>query len=563
MRIKKGINLARYKQIITAFGRHGFELLMSQVGILKYLKMKKRDSNAGDELNNSKLSTGERLRLTLEELGPTFVKLGQILSTRLDLFPLEVVEELKKLQDSVQPFPFPEVKALIENEFDNKLENIYKEFEEKPFASASIAQVHYARLNSGKQVAVKVQRPGIEKIIDIDLNILKDIAYFIDNHTRYGKMYEFTNVVIEFENTLKNELDFTKEGQNAETFKKNFIKEKEIAVPEIKWIYTTRQILTMEYIDGVRIDDFEKLEQAGINKKRLGRKLAASIFNQIIRDGFFHADPHPGNIKILPDGTIVFLDFGMVGVLSESRKRAITKFFIGVTYRESNLVVKALVDLDNQPKSHNLKKLEYDVDIIIDKYLTMPLNQIKLGNLLSEIFNLAFLNNIKIPQEFALLSKTLATVQLLLESLDPDINVFVIAKPIAGKIAYRFISPEILRKNIRKNLLNYGDLFDQFPSVMLNFLNKMEEKDFIFQYEIKDIDSIQKRFDRALNRISFCVVLLAVSIIIAGIIVGSSLSADIGVEMYVLNSTILKIGLVIAIIIVLWLVFSMLRSSRL
>jgi len=184
------------------------------------------------------------------------------------------------------------------------------EFSEEPIAAASISQVHCARLKSGEKVAVKVQRPGIERNIALDLNILKDLVHFIENHTKYGKIYDLVGMVVDFENTIKNELDFTKEGENAETFRKNFAKDGIARVPEIKWTYTTRRVLTMEYVEGIQIDDLEGLEKAGIDKVELARNLATSICNQILTDGFYHADPHPGNIRVLADGTIVFLDLG-------------------------------------------------------------------------------------------------------------------------------------------------------------------------------------------------------------------------------------------------------------
>jgi hypothetical protein len=256
MVINRWNSIRRYRQIIAVFTKHGFGLLMDQLGIFHYLKIKKRILDTDAKSDSSRLSTGARLRLSLEELGPAFVKLGQILSTRPDILPPDIVEELKKLQDSVPPFSFSEVRAVIEDEFEDKLENIYKEFEEKPVAAASISQVHRARLNSGKPVAVKVQRPGIERTINLDINILKDLAGFIDHHTQYGKLYDCSGMVLEFENIIKNELDFTKEAENAEAFKQNFTRDKGIIVPNVKWIYTTKRILTMEYIEGIRVDNY-------------------------------------------------------------------------------------------------------------------------------------------------------------------------------------------------------------------------------------------------------------------------------------------------------------------
>ncbi len=558
------INVRRYRQIIGVFSKHGFGLMMDQLGIFEYLKLKRRISNTDIKADMSRLSTGERLRLSLEELGPTFVKLGQIFSTRSDVFSPDVVEELKKLQDSVTPFSFSEVRAVIEDEFKDNLENAYKEFDQNPIAAASIAQVHHARLHSGKPVAVKVQRPEIERNINLDLSILKNLAHFIDNHTKYGKLYDCSGMVLEFEAIIKNELDFTKEAENAEIFKKNFSQDDGIKVPAVKWIYTTRRVLTMEYIEGIRIDDYSALNMAGIDKKILAEKLATSLCNQILRDVFFHADPHPGNIQVLKDGTIVFLDLGMVGYLNEVRKRKISDFFIGVASKDSRMVVKSIIDLDTMENNHsNIKKFEKDVDKITEKYLTIPLNEIKIGDLFYETFSIAFVNHIKIPREFALIAKSLGTLQGLLEKLAPELNALVVAKPTAKKLIYQSFSVEKIGSELKKDFRNYRELFKVLPSTILNFLGKMEDENFTLHHEIKDINTIQRHFNKGINRISFSVVLLAVSIIIAGIIIGSGLSAGSGEAMYLLNIRVLKIGLVIAAIIILGLIISIIRSNRL
>jgi len=224
------VRVRRYGEIITVFTKHGFGLLLKQLGLRNPLKGKNKALDTGTTPDNAGASTGIRLKLALEELGPAFVKLGQILSIRQDILPADIIKELKKLQDSVQPFPFSETKALIETEFNDNLENIFKEFDEEPVAAASISQVHRARLISGKRVAVKVQRPEIEKIIDLDLDILKDMAHFVDHHTKYGELYDFCGMVTDFENTIKSELDFTKEGENADTFMRNFSRDEGVTV---------------------------------------------------------------------------------------------------------------------------------------------------------------------------------------------------------------------------------------------------------------------------------------------------------------------------------------------
>ena len=558
-------HIKRYRQIILVFVKHGFGTLIDQLGIFDYLniKIKKRFGKDKDENSNEKLSIGERLRLSLEELGPTFVKLGQIISTRSDILPPDVIAELEKLQDAVPPFPFEDVKSLIESEFDDKLQNIFKEFNETSLAAASMAQVHLARLNSDKKVVVKVQRPGIEQNIYLDLKVLTDLASFIDNHTKFGKLYDFTKMVQEFESTLKNELDFRVEGENAETFKENFSKDKGVKVPDISWIHTTRRVLAMEYIEGIRLNDFAALDEAGLDRKIIARNLAVSIFNQILRDGFFHGDPHPGNIMILPGNTIVFLDLGMVGKLNKERKDQFLKMLMGIAFKNSRLIIQAIVGLDAMTHHINIKKLEKEIDIMRDKYLSVPLNEIKVGEVFNEIFNLAFSYNIVIPGEFTMLAKSLATLEGLVEKLDPELNVLEISEPIAGKLMFKTFSPEKIGKEVIGGVLDYGSLLREIPSFLLNFLRKMEDDEFTMQFKMKGIERIEKRIDRIFTRLSFSIILLAVSIIIAGIVVGSGMSAHTGTEIYVLNITVLKVGLVIAGIMIVGLVLSVLRSNRL
>lgn len=560
MGINKRLNIKRYQEIITVFAKHGFGLIIDQLGIFDYLKMRKHSTNA--EVANSKRSIGERLRISLEELGPTFVKVGQILSTRADIVPHDIVKELKKLQSSVQPISFDEVKTVIESEFEDPLENIFKELTQEPIASASISQVHRAVLNNGGKVAVKVQRPGIERIISHDLNILHDLAYFVDNHTKFGKIYNFSSMVEDFERTLKNELDFTKEGENADTFRENFAKDEGIKVPEVNWNYTSRRVLTMEFVEGIGIDDHKALEKAGIDKSETAKKIAESICNQILRDGFFHADPHPGNIKVLWDGTVVFLDLGMVGRVSEARRKTISKFFVGVSNKDTRMVARAVMELDAMFEKKNIKKFEQDVDLMIDKYLTMPWSRINVGELLYEVFSIAFLNGVRLPREFTLLAKSLATIQSLLEQLAPELNTIEVAKPIAKKLVLQSYSLKNISSALSRNASAYKDLISELPFYIQNLLEKAEDGELTVQLKIKDIDKMQKRFDSALNRISFSVILLAVCIVITGIIIGSSQNASEGSEMYLLNITALRIGLVAAFSIVLVVIISMFRSDR-
>jgi ubiquinone biosynthesis protein len=319
----------------------------------------------------------------------------------------------------------------------------------------------------------------------------------------------------------------------------------------------------MEYIEGFGINDHEALKKAGIDMEKTAEKLAESICNQILRDGFFHADPHPGNIKVLPDGTIVFLDLGMVGHISEMRKKTISRLFVAISNKDSKMVVRSILDLDAMPERKNIKRFEQDVDMMIEKYLTLPWSKIKIGELFYEIFKIASINGIKIPREFAMLAKSLATLQSILEKLAPELNTLVIAKPIAKKLVYQSYSIKNISNVLTKNIVVYKDLLSKLPFYIQNLLEKAEDGDLTVRLGIKDMDKIQKQINRALNRISFSVILLAVSIIITGIIIGSSQNANAGSEMYFLNITALKAGFAVVVIIILGLIISILRSGNL
>jgi ubiquinone biosynthesis protein len=561
MAVSKHRKIKRTTQIVKIFANHGFGALMDRLGILKYLKMEMQTKEY-KERELSKLSIGERLRLSFEELGPTFIKLGQIMSTRPDLLPREIIHEMEKLQDAVAPFSISDVKQVIEFELGDKLENIFREFKEEPIAAASIGQVHRAKLLSGKDVVVKVQRPNIEKNIELDLGILKDLADFIDNRTKLGKLYSFSKMAEEFETTITNELDFRLEGENAETFKVNFKDEANVIVPDISWIHTTSRVLTMDEIKGTSLKNFEALDQLGLDKKIIARNLANSVLYQILRDGFFHGDPHPGNIMVLENNKIAFLDFGMIGQLSPHRKNQFLKMLMGITLKDSKLIIQAIVELDAISNSINMRKLGKDIDRLRDQVLSVPLSEIKIGEVFNEIFDLAFTYNMMIPGEFTMLAKSLITLEGLVEKLDPDLNILEIAEPIAGKLIFTLISPEKIGREILSGAMDYGNLVRKFPSVFLNFLGKIEHDDFTIQIKVKEAERYAQKIDRSFSRLSISIVFLSLSIVIAGTIIGLSLIGMEAADFIMVLSMILKGSLFLAAITFAALIIAILRSKR-
>ena len=555
-------HIRRYRQIILVFAKHGFGTLMDHMGILSYLKIGRKVKKTA-ETEIYQLTVGQRLRLSLEELGTTFIKLGQILSTRPELLPPDIMEELEKLQDAVPPFPFAEVRNVIEDELGDELENIFASFEKKPLAAASIAQVHLAEITPGNRVVVKVQRPKIERYIKIDIEILEDLADFIDNHTKYGKLYNFSRMIQEFKNSLADELNFRVEGENAVKFRRNFQRDEGVIVPNIFWMHTTRRVLTMEYVDGTRINDIEALDKKGIDRKLIAYNLTTSLLNQMLRDGFFHADPHPGNIMVVEGNVIAFLDLGMVGRLSEQQKTQFLKMLRGISTKNSRFIIDGIIGLNAMPSHVNMKSLEKDIDTIRDKYSTMPLSQIRFDEVFREIFDVAFLYNIELPSEFTLLIKALMTLEGIVEVLDPQLSVLEVAEPMAGQLILRLFSPGKIGKEVLEGAMDYGNLAKKFPSSILNFIRKLEEDEFALEFKLNDIDRIVNRFDKAFHSLQLTVVLLAVSIIIGAIIISFGMTAQTGgLEAYVLNLTVLKIGLALAAAIVVSLIISVLRSGR-
>lgn len=555
------LHLKRYRQIIRILIRNGFGVLLEQLGILKYLRVRHRRSDAAAQ-QEARFSIGERLRRSCEDLGPTFIKIGQILSTRPDVLSPEIAAELQKLQDAVNPFPFAEVRNMVETSFGEPLEAVFPQFEEKPLAAASLSQVHEARLPTGQLVVVKVQRPGIAASIRVDLEILQDLVDFVDNHTRYGELYDLKGMVEELDKTLTGELDFRKEGENADRFRIIFADHQGIEVPDIRWIYTTDKVLTMSKAEGMRINQVERLKKSGVDCSELGVRLARSVIRQILENGFFHADPHPGNLLVRPDGVITFLDLGMVGRLSDSRKKILSSLFIGIAAQDSHQVVRAFVDLNTMKQRVNLHRFEGDVDRLLDQYLSLPIEEIKVGELLAQMFQLAYTYHIRIPSEFTLIAKVLITLQSILEQLDPELNILVILKPLAKDLVRGTFSLEELASEGRRAASDYGRLLKVLPSFLVNLFHKLEDDAYNMQIDIKNIDKVQKHLDEISNRISFSIILLSLSIIIAGIIIGSSLNVSAAPALYTINIIILRVGLAIAGLILVGLVISMVRSRR-
>lgn len=513
------------------------------------------------EQKHNMVSVGERIRKSCEELGPTFVKLGQILSTRTDIVTENVANQLKKLQDSVTPFSFEQAKKLIEDELDDSIENLFAEFNDVPIASASISQVYRAKLLSGAQVAVKVQRPNIAQSIETDLGILEQLAKIVDRYSKYGKLYDFSGMVKEFRRVMENEIDFTKEGENTDNFRAHLADHPNVRTPKIKWVYTTPKILTMEFVDGIKINDISQLDELGADRTKLAKEFTVSLVHQILIDGFFHADPHPGNVMVVDAKYIEFIDLGMVGTVSNKFRRQLTALLLGVATQNTRKIAQSISEMDVADANVNLRQFERSLDVLLDEYLYVPLSKVNIAKVFTGIFSIAGDYKMKIPREFALVAKALGTAQGIVEELDPSVNILSIAqKTIKGVMLHAITSKEA-KNSLQSYVLDSIEVVKDVPSILLNFMKKIQDNDFAIELKIKNLQKLERSAERMFNRISFAVVLLAICIVMAGIIISVGYSMGQSKEMYDLSFFALRAGVFLSGIIVTGIVFSIIRSS--
>ena len=405
----------------------------------------------------------ERLRLALEELGPTAVKLGQMLSTRPDLLPPQFIGELEKLQDAVPPFSQAEVQALVKAELGVLPEEIFAAFEPEPLAAASLAQVHQARLWGGEEVVVKIQRPGVEQKIETDLEILRELAQFTERHSDWGKLYRPTEIVEEFARTVHEELDFKNEGRNIEQFRRNFADDPSVYIPKVYWEYTSRRILVLERLQGIKISHFDQLEASGLDRRIIATNLARAILRQILIHGFFHADPHPGNILVTGDGTIVFMDFGMVGYLDEYMKRKLVEIVRALVYRDVDRIAQGLLEIGLVPFQIDLRALRYDIARLLRRYYNVPLSQIPIGECLNEAFSLAYKYRVRIPPDLVRLARTLVILESVTMQLDPELSIVDVAEPFARELLRQRFSSRRLRESLTRSFAELATLVETLP----------------------------------------------------------------------------------------------------
>lgn len=381
---------------------------------------------------------GEALRQKLLALGPTFIKTGQTLATRADVLPVEYIQELSKLQDEVPPFPTAEARAILENELHAKIEDIFKSFEDEPIAAASLGQVHRAVLRTGQVVAVKIQRPNISGQIDFDIGVLRRIARRLERYPNLIRGADWQGTLDEFHRTIHEEMDYEAEARNAELFRENFARWKEVYVPRIYQIFSTRRVIVMEFIDGLKVTDTDQLSAVGQNPHGVVKLLARTYLKQLLEDGFFHADPHPGNLRVMADGRLAFFDFGMVGRLSMELQSNLINAFFHIVERDVHGLVDDMVRLGFIELSADEEvRFKPIIESLFDRYLSLRLGDVKFKELIFDLAHVIYEFPFRIPASFTYIVRAMMTLEGIGTQVDPNFNFFEVARPYAKRFMFR------------------------------------------------------------------------------------------------------------------------------
>ncbi|MCK4402222.1 MAG: phosphotransferase [Dehalococcoidia bacterium] len=549
-------HINRYREIIVVLVKYGFGDLITRTHLEKYVDLGKKVllRRGGKEI--ASLSRWERMRMALEELGPTFIKAGQIMSSRPDLLPHELIVELEKLQDSVPPFSGEEAERLVEQELGKPISDLFYEFTDTPIASASIAQVHEAVLQGGEKVAVKVQRPRIEQIIEVDLEIMLHLATLMEKHLQGMDILNPAGIVNEFERSIRKEIDFTIEATHIERFGNNFRRVQTIHVPKVYRNYTTRKILTMEFIDGIKVSNLDALLKSRNDPKTIASWGTDLVLKQVFEHGFFHADPHAGNIMVLDNNIICFIDFGMMGRPLPKQREYLSSIIVGIVNRDAKRITKTFLQLSNSRRIENIDQLEYQVGELVDQYSYLPLKDINMGQLLNEVIKLFVAYKLKMPPNLYLLVKALVSIEGVGRVLDPDFNMVKHMEPFAKKLLKARLSPRRLAKDTYLAATEFSLLLRDLPSEIRDIIEQIKVGQFKIEFEHKGLEPSLRKGDQISNRIAFAIVL-------ASLVIGSSLIVLSGIPPKWNEIPIIGIiGFLGAGIMGFWLLISILRHGR-
>jgi ubiquinone biosynthesis protein len=539
-------DLPRYRQILATLVRYGYQDVVAALHLEGIVRPFERVA-LGDDVPPQ--DRARRLRLVCEDLGPTFVKLGQLLSTRPDLLPEAYTTELAFLRDDVRPFPFADAEAILAEEFGRSLDEVFTAIDAAPVASASISQVHRATLRDGRIVALKVRRPGIERVVNADLDILKNLAQLADRRLPFLAPYAPTALAREFERTLRRELDFNVERRTIERCQVQFADDPTAHIPFTVNELSTGRIIAMEYIGGVGVNDLEGLRQIGVDPREVAVRGARILLTQIFQFGFFHADPHPGNLRVLPGSVVAPLDYGMFGQLDAPTRERIADLLSGLLGQDTDRVLRALEALEIRGEHVDPRALRRDCAELIASYSDLSLDTIDLGKLLRELIAFIRRHHLHIPSDLVLLIRSLVTIESVGRTLDPHFDIAAELEPYISELTFRRFHPWRLLTHSVRTAEDLQRIATLLPDVLGQSLESIKRGELTVRFDLQHFENLVRQLTRASNR-------LAAGIVMAGLIVGSSLVLRAGAGPLSLAYA----GFTIALLMGLWLVVSMFRG---
>lgn len=507
-------NLRRYRQIVGILLKYGFNEFVEAIRLLRFIPFHSRISatlrGKGEASRLANLSRWERVRLALEDLGPAFVKLGQFCSNRDDILPKELCAELEKLLDTVPPFNGAEAVRIVETELGKPIDELFTRFEPEPAHSASIAQVHRAELPDGAKVAVKIQRPDITLQVSSDLDIISHIAALAERFINELRPLRPTAMVAEFRRVMTAELDFSNELNNIERFRKNFTGERRIHIPAVFRRHSSPRVLTMELIEGVKLADI--ISSSNIDPRRtklVANRLSDLVLRQVFEHRFFHADPHAGNIIIMPGEVVCLIDFGMVGVLSPKHKECLGDIVMGLVTNDYERITEALLALSEGADHHDSDKLERDVFKLVERHAYLPLEDINVGQCFNEILSLVVEHRLRIPTDLYLLLKSLIALEGNVKKLNPEFDMVGHLEPFVRKLVYDKFNPARMLSRAYRFGVKYSKFFGNLPTLVMDLADKLRRNEITVRFEHHGLEPMLRKHDQISNRISYAIVTAA------------------------------------------------------
>lgn len=550
-------DLGRLQQIASVLIGYGFGDMVRRIGLAGALERAGRLLHWQDPQAMAHMAPPERVRRALEDLGPTFVKLGQVLATRVDLLPPEWIAELGKLQNAVPALPFADVRSQLVEDLGAEPDAVFARLDETPIAAASLAQTHRAWLADGTAVVLKIRRPGIRDTVEADLRLLARLAEIVEAQAPDLRRYRPREVVQQFAQSLRRELDFAGECRNAERIAENFAGHDEIVVPRVHWQWTCERLNVQDFVDGIPGSDLAAVDAAGLDRRQLGQAGAGIVLKMVLEDGFFHADPHPGNLFYLPGGRIAVIDFGMVGRVSEQRRLQIVQLLHGLVERDAEAVTDVLLEWGEGGADLDEARLQADIGAFVDQYRGVPLKDLRMGAMLLDVTTILRDYGLSLPPDLALMVKAFLTLEGLGRQLDPDFDMAGAARPYLERFLRARYSPGALLRRGRRGVIDAVEFASSLPRELRRLLRSARRGRLHLQIEVTSLKAFGEQVDRAANR-------LTMGVVTAALVIGSSIvmhSAGGGVSRRWLLA-LGALGFVGAAMIGVWIVLSIWRSGR-